>query len=46
VSTKYDNSERSGKRKRLKEEVNCRNEELILEIKEAEKDDDKDIKTV
>ena len=29
-----------------KEEVNCRNEELILEIKEAEKDDDKDIKTV
>ncbi len=29
-----------------KEEINCRNEELILEIKEAEKDDDKDIKTV
>ena len=28
------------------EEVNCRNEELILEIKEAEKDDVKDIKTV
>ncbi len=29
-----------------KEETNCKNEELILEIKEAEKDDDKDIKTV
>ncbi len=32
--------------KKKEEEVNCRNEELILEIKEAEKDDDKDIKTV